>query len=225
MKGLVAKQSGDTVHLATKYYCICEISRKPREGFEAIKVPDISSGEEITKYIKRYDLEGIVTKIEWRDTKQEYEVRYQSWRIHVDANGTPVILEIKWKSAPSDRFMKVAENINFAKPVEFRAWQGRNQKTGKPQAAFAIFQDGNNVPAKYKQGDMGECPEAVEDLDGWDFRAQLKFLHSQMLHVVIPKVDAIEEGRSAQRAHPVTEDEADDWGAPPPIDDDDDVPF
>lgn len=196
MKGLVPKQSSDTIYLETKYFSICEVSRKPREGFETIKVPDVSTGEEITKYIKRYDLEGLITKLEWRDTKDQYETRFRSWRVHVDAAGTPVVLEIKWKSGPCDRLMKTVENVDLSKPVEFRAWQGRNKKTGKPQAAFALFQDGQNVPAKYKQGNMGDCPEPTEEIDGLDFGPQVRFLYNQMINVVIPKIDAMNAMRN-----------------------------
>src|SRR5258708_4955007 len=142
MKGLVPQQSRDTIYLMVKYHCICAVSKKPREGFEAIKDVDVSTGEEITKYIKRYDIEGIVQKIEWRDTKQQYQNRFMSWRIQIDANGVPVVLEIPWKSAPSDRFMKLAENIDFTKPVEFRAWKDTKGKTDK--TGFAVFQEGQN---------------------------------------------------------------------------------
>lgn len=188
MKGLVAKQDTGTVYLMVKYHCICEVSKKPREGFDPITVPDMSTGEEITKYIRRYDLEGMITNIEWRDTKQQYETRFRSWRIHVDAAGTPVVLEIPWGSNPSDRFMKTAENINFSKPVEFRVWKDGKGKTDK--TAFAIFQDGMNVPAKYRRGEMGDCPEATEEVDGWDFGPQLRYLHGQMMNMVVPRVQA-----------------------------------
>lgn len=210
MKGLVAKQDTGTVYLVVKYHCICEVSKRPREGFDPITVPDMSTGEEITKYIRRYDLEGMVKGIEWRDTKQQYETRFRSWRILVDAAGTPVVLEIPWGSNPSDRFMKTAENIDFSKPVEFRVWKDSKGKIDK--TAFAIFQDGANVPAKYRRDEMGDCPEATEEVDGWDFGPQLRYLHGQIINVVIPRVHAAAEMLKTQpneAADPFTEEEED----------------
>lgn len=213
MKGLTPRQSNDTVYLETKYFGICAVSRKPREGYEVIKVPDVSTGEEITKYVRWYDLEGMVTKIEWRDTKGEFDTRYRSWKVYVDAAGIPVVLEIKWKSGPCDAFMKIAPFVDWTKPVEFRAWQSRNQKTGKPQAAFALYQDGANVP-RYKRGAMGECPEAVEDqVEGWDYSQQLRFLHTQMLNVIIPRVAAAAEIAKGQEQEPERGDAWEDDGS------------
>lgn len=197
MRGYVQKTTDNALRLTVKYDSICEVSKQARDGFEDIKVPDVSSGEELTKHIRRYDsIEAMITNVEWRDTKQEYAVRFQSWRIHLrNAEGKPAVLEIPFKSNASDRFMKLAENIDFSRPVEFRAW--RDTKSEKAKTAFYVGQRVNEndeksvkVEQKYKMGQMGNCPEGVEELDGWNFAAQRKYLHSQMINVVIPKVQA-----------------------------------
>jgi hypothetical protein len=198
MRGYVQQQSSNTLYFDVKYGSICETSKKERDGFETIKVIDVSTGEELTKHIRRYDtIEALITKIEWRDTRQQYATRFQSWEIHLlNSQNEPAVLRLPLKSSASDRFMKCAENIDFARPVEFRAWKdtrGEREKT-----AFYIGQRVNEsdeksvkVDQKYKQGDMGECPEGVEELDGWNFAAQRKFLYTQMINVVIPKVEAV----------------------------------
>lgn len=220
MRGYVQKQNSNGLRFSVKYHSICEISRKEREGFEEIKVPDISTGDEITKFIKRYDaLEALVTKIEFRDTKQQYDTRFMSWLIHlVNSEGKPAVLEIPFKTNASDRLMKLAENIDFARPVEFRAWCDTTGK--KDKTAFYVGQRVNeadeksvSVPQKYRKGEMGDCPEAVEELDGWNYGAQLKYLHSQMLNVVIPRVEAANAMRDER---PGREEESD------PFADDDD---
>lgn len=221
MRGYVQKQESTGLRLTVKYGSICEISKQAREGFEEIKVPDVSTGEELTKHIRRYDtVEALITDIEWRDTGKQYTVRFMSWRIHLrNAQGEPAVLELPFKSNASDRFMKLSENIDYARPVEFRAW--KDTKSDKDKTAFYVGQRVNEadeksvaVPQKYRRGDMGECPEGVEELGEWNFAAQRKFLHSQMINVVIPKVKAIVTmsqqnggGREPEESDPFAEDD------------------
>lgn len=219
MRGYVQKTTDNALRLTVKYDSICEISKQAREGFEDIKVPDVSTGEELTKHIRRYDsIEALITNIEWRDTKQEYAVRFQSWRIHLrNAENQPAILEIPFKSNASDRFMKLAENIDFSRPVEFRAW--RDTKSDKAKTAFYVGQRANEndeksakVEQKYRMGQMGDCPEGVEELDGWNFAAQRKYLHSQMINVVIPRVQAVNAmSENSAEPNPFADDEVDNF--------------
>lgn len=189
MKGLGLHQEQATKYLAVKYNTICETSKQAREGFKEIKIVDKTTGDEITKYIRAYDfVEGMITGIEWRDTGRQYKTRFMSWKLSMDAAGIPVVLEIPLKSAAGDRFMKLAEQIDFAKPVEFRAWL--DTSGDKDKTAFHVLQDGQTVLQKYKKGQMGDCPEAVEEIDGWNKSAQLKFLHGQIMNVVVPKLQA-----------------------------------
>lgn len=231
MRGYVQKQSDNGLRFIVKYHSICEVSRKEKEGFEEIKVQDVSSGEEITKYVRRYDaLEALVTKIEFRDTKQQYDTRFMSWLIHLtNAEGKPAVLEIPFKTNASDRFMKLAENINFTKPVEFRVWcdtSGKKDKTAfyVGQRVDAADEKSISVPQKYRRGEMGDCPEPVEELDGWNYSAQLKYLHSQMLNVVVPRVEAANAMRNAE-PEPEFEQESESEESNPFADDDDDIPF
>lgn len=219
MRGYVQKQESTGLRLTVKYGSICEISKQPREGFEEIKVPDVSTGEELTKHIRRYDtVEAMITDIEWRDTGKQYAVRFMSWRIHLrNAQGDPAVLELPFKSNASDRFMKLAENIDYARPVEFRAW--KDTKGDKDKTAFYVGQRVNEadeksvaVPQKYRRGDMGDCPEGVEELGEWNFVAQRKFLHGQMINVIIPKVKATVEmnqqnGAGGSEEDPFAEDD------------------
>lgn len=206
MRGYVQKTVKNTLYFTVKYHSICEISKDLRDGFESIKVPDPSTGGEVVKHIKRYDtIEAFITAIEWRDTKKQYATRFMSWEVHLlNAEGVPAVLTIPFKSNASDRFMKVAENIDFMRPVEFRAWldsHGEKEKT-----AFYIGQRANEadeksvrVEQKYKKGQMGDCPEAVEELDGWNYSAQLKYLHGQMMNVVIPRVEVANAKRNGSK--------------------------
>ncbi len=188
MKGFQQRSESSGKFFVVKHNCICEESSKEREGFEPVEVMNPQTKEVSIKFIKRYStLEAMVTKIEWRDTEQQYDQRYMSWKIHLNADGETGVLELPFNSRVGSRFMKLAENINFSKPVEFRAW--RDTKTDS--TAFLVAQDGESVKQKYTRDNPGACPEPVQKFGGkWNFDDQTEFLHGQMMNVVIPKVAA-----------------------------------
>lgn len=195
MRGLQEKNGARKTFLVIKHNTICEESKTERAGFVPQEVRNPRTDETSVKYIKPYDsVEALISNIEYRDTHDQYEQRYTSWRIHLDAAGTPCVLEIPFQSRISTRFMKLAENIDFTRPVEFRAWRDtRNDST-----AFYVGQRENeddeksvSVPQKYTRANPGDCPEPLERLGGkWDFSDQMEFLHDRMMTVVIPKLQA-----------------------------------
>lgn len=187
MKGFQEHTESSGRFFVIKHNCICQESSKEKDGYEPIEVMNPQTRETSIKFIKRYDaLEAMITKIEWRDTGEQYEQRYMSWKIYLDADGEKGVLEIPFNSRVGDRFMKLAENLDFSKPVEFRAWRDKEDKT-----AFVVKQDGKSVPQKYTRESPGECPPPVQKFGGkWNFDDQAEFLHGQMMNVVIPRVAA-----------------------------------
>jgi hypothetical protein len=188
MKGLQEKSDDGGIFLVIKHGSVCEESKKEREGFNPITVVNPRTNESSVKYIKRYKgVEAMIKKIEWRDTGDQFDQRYMSWKIYMDANGTPCVLEIPFESRVSTRFMKLAENIDFSKPVEFRAWHDAKQDN----TAFYVGQGGVSVPQKYTKENPGDCPPPVQRFNKWNFDDQVEFLHQRMLNVVIPAVQAV----------------------------------
>lgn len=194
--GLQEKSGGNKIFLAIKHDCICQESKIEREGFEPVKVTNPQTEEESIKFIKRYGgVVALINKIEWRDTGDKYDQRYTSWRIHLDMGDRGAVLELPFQSRHSSRFMKLAENIDYSKPVELRAWYDAKSKS----TAFYVGQWKSDddeksvkVDQKYMMGQMGDCPEAKERLGGkLDFSDQMEFLHERMMQVVIPKLDAL----------------------------------
>lgn len=194
MKGLQTKTDSNVVFLAVKHNSLVQESKGPKEGFEEIEVENPRSKEKVRKYIRRYSaVEGAVTKLEWYDTEQKYENRYQGWKIHMDANGTPVVLDLPFSSVSASRFMKLAENIDWSKPVEFRAWKDRNGD----KTAFWVGQNNESVPQKYTRDNPGDCPPPVQNFKGdWKYDAQVEFLFKKMNEVVIPAVQAANAWRT-----------------------------
>lgn len=186
MKGLQEK-SDDGIFLQIKHGCICQESKTPREGFVPIEVPNVRTGEKVTKYIKRYKgVEALVRKIDWYS--REYDnTKFMGWKLLLDANGTACTLDFPFESRVGDRFMKVAENLDFTLPIEFSAWKGPDDKT-----ALVIKQNNESVPQKYTRENPGDCPVPEKGFNGkWNFDKQKEFLHKRMIEFVIPKVQAL----------------------------------
>lgn len=186
MKGLQKKSESDVVFLTVKHGSLVRESKGPRAGFEEIEVINPRSGEKIKKYVERFSaVEGMITKIEWYDTEQKYENRYQGWKIHIEAANDSVILDLPFASIPASRFMKLAENIDWSKPVEFRAWKD----VKRDATAFWVGQGNESIPQKYTAAHPGDCPAPVQNTRGkWNYDAQMDFLQKQMNEVVIPAV-------------------------------------
>ncbi len=216
MSGFREDTGQSALYLSVKHHGIVEESKREREGFQPVNIFVQRTGETITKFIKRYkSIEGFITKIEYRESEFE-GVKFNSWKIHVvDDEGTLGILDLLLNSNPGTRFMKLAENLDFKKTVEFRAWH--DQKDDK--TAFVVCQNGQSIKQKYTAENPGECPppEQRGRQGKWDFTAQEDFLYERMVNVVVPAVDAAEAARGmTPTAQPETSDE---WG------DDETAPF
>lgn len=203
MKGLQKKSESDVVFLAVKYGSLVRESKGPREGFVEHEVTNPRSGEKIKKYIERFSaVEGTVTKIEWYDTEQKFENRYQGWKIHIEAKEDTVILDLPFASIPASRFMKLAENIDWSKPVEFRAWKDLKRDS----TAFWVGQDNKSVPQKYTAANPGVCPLPIQNARGkWNYDAQMDFLQKQMNETVIPAVQGANAWRVDGKEKPKEE--------------------
>lgn len=197
MKGFQTKTTGDGLFFTIKHNSIVRESKEPREGFQPIKVQNPRTKEEITKYIEKYDLlEAIIYKIEWYDTEQRYDTRYRGWKIHLDANGKKGVLDLPFDTRVSSRFMKLAENIDYTKPVEFRAWKD----TRSDSTALFVGQDGKNVPQKYTRDEPGDLPPPIQKASGkWNYDDQADFLHERMIKHVIPLVAKLHPVEEAEK--------------------------
>lgn len=200
MKGFVEDTGQSALWLAVKHHSIVEESKREREGFAPVNVTNPRTGDVTTKFIKRYKaIEGFVRKIEYRENEFD-SVKYQSWKIHiVNDEGKLGILDLSLNSNPGSRFMKLAENIDFTKPVEFSAWHD----TKDDKTAFIVRQNEQSIPQKYTRENPGDCPEPTQRgrQGKWDYTEQEDFLYERMVNVVIPAVDAAEAARSMGDDH------------------------
>ncbi len=186
MKGLQEKSEGG-IFLHIKHGTICEESKTPKEKFVAVEVTNPRSGQTSTKYIKPYRLvEAMITRIEWYE--REYDgTPFMGWKVVLDADGVVCTLDLPLQSQTATRFMKLAENLDFTRPVEFSAW-----KTAEDKTALSVKQDGENVSQKYTKENPNGCPPPVQGFGKkWNYDAQTQFLHERMTQFVIPKLNAL----------------------------------
>lgn len=203
MKGLV-EQTNDGIFLVIKHGSIVQESKNQREGFSPIEVVNVRSGATTVKYIKRYKkVIARIKKIDWYDREYE-DTRFMGWKLLLDdGDGTTCNLDLPFESRVGTRFMKLAENIDYSKPVEFSAWKDSDDKT-----AFSVKQNEVNVPQKYTEKDPGDCPPPVQGFNKkWNFDAQKQFLHERMVQVVLPMVQAANANGHESSAETVSETE------------------
>lgn len=189
-----------------KHHCICEESKTAKPGYEPRDVLNPQTNEQLIRYIKPYgSLIGFITDIEYRDTEDRYDQQYVDWRVHLNLGDETGVLNIPFHSRHSTRFMMLAENIDFTRPVEFRAWKDNEGGTAFYVGQFENDDDEKSVKVeqKYRRGEMGDCPEGEKVLGGkWNFDDQNKFLYGRMMDVVIPSLKAIQGNGHVPAAAP-----------------------
>jgi hypothetical protein len=199
--GLEGYDNSGKVFLHLKYGHLCQTSKSEIEGWTRFD-GTTKDGTKFTKWYKAYRaVSGYVTKIE------KYEKEFgNGWNISIDADGVKCNLDIPFASRANGRWLKLAENIDWSKPVRFSAWQDKKTDT----LAFNVQQDGVTVPQKYTREDPGDMPEPIQRASGkWDYGAQEDFLVERMMNVVIPAVEAAQVNAALRNE---TSDESNDAG-------------
>lgn len=206
-------EHNDSVFLVVKHHTICQESKEPREGWRPVPVTNPRTGENITKYIRPYDsVTGYIDKLEWYDRKDEQSgARFIGYKIHMSDGDQSAVLDLPFRSMGYRVFMKIAENLDYSKPVEFSAWHDRKDD----RTAFLARQGGVSIKHRYTVSSPGECPPPVlNDLTRkWDFSTQEVWLKNRIDSAVVPEV----EHRAAHRAANAPKAEAP--PAPAPVDD------
>lgn len=208
MKGLQLETGPTSIFLQVKNYGgICEVSNKAIEGWERVVVHDPKKNTDVDKWIRKYrGVEALVVNIATYDTGQKYDTRYMGIKLTLNAGGTACVLDLPYGGSPANRFMKCAPNIDFRKPVEFRAWQDADGGV-----AFLIKQGDTTVPQKWTRESPGDLPEPVERRTGWDYTAQEDWLIDYLEKNIIQQVNAIGHPAGAAPQPRVTQ-----VTAPPP---------
>lgn len=185
----------NTIYLEVKYHSICRTSKTPQPGFLEMTGTNPRTKQPFTKYYKPYDgVDGFVRKVEWYDRTDDQNNRYIGYKIHIDSDGQPVVLDLSYKTRAFDVFLRVAPNIDWTKRVHFSAWHDRKDDA----TAFLIRQpDRTGSPVKRaftKDNPGGMPPGEFDDLtQKWNFTNQLRWLKKNFDANVLPLVAAAQD--------------------------------
>jgi hypothetical protein len=191
------RQESNGTFLVVKKGGICIEHKDPeneteRQQLEAegwIRDEGEVDGVPYLKFIKRFSsVDGKITDITWY-TRETRIGTTRGFHIRIKDNGENYTLDLPFGKRQFDYFTKVAENIDFSKPVEVVAWPDRENPK---QTAFAIKQDGKFVQWKYTRDNMGDCPPAKQSsvTGKWNFDDQREWLTERIISVVAPKAQA-----------------------------------
>lgn len=199
--GLKQQTVASTIFLNIKHTGICEEYKvQPRDPeFRRIKVNNPSTETDVTKWIKEYEsVAGFIDKIEY--SAREYDDgakvhKFEDFKVHINMLSRVAILAFKIESRQGERFMKLARNINYRKPVEFRAWKDGNH------FALYVAQNGQKVEEFFHK-DHPNLPKWVERVNRkgekeYDKDEYYEFLVSDVRDKVAPVVEQIAEQRNA----------------------------
>lgn len=192
------RSENNTIYLEVRYHSICRTSKNAQPGFLEMSGTNPRTKEPYTKYYKPYDgVDGFVRKVEWYDRTDDKGNRYVGYKVHIDSDGQPVVLDLALKTRAYDVFMLVAPNIDWTKRVHFSAWHDRKEDT----TAFLIRQPDRTGPAvkrAFTKDNPGDMPPAeFDDFEKkWNFTNQRRWLKRNFDTNVLPRIaeaqDAIE---------------------------------
>lgn len=166
---------------------LCLKSDTPIDGYEKVE-GETSDGNPYVKYVKKFGaLDGMVTGINWYDTEDQYDTRFQGIKITIEDDTEHFLLDLPYASKAYDAFTRFADNIDFTKTVEFVAYPDRERKDS---TVFNAKQDGQIIRQKYTKSNLGDCPPAVENkrTGKWNFDAQREWLLDNLLENIVPKI-------------------------------------
>lgn len=223
-------------------YSICQKSKVELPGWEGpIETAHPQTGATVHTWVMRYDSIAAyiidTNRFKKEFTKEQGGGRASGMDVTLLAGTMRAVLKLKMQSNGPDpmfkKFLQVAPNLDFEKPVLFSAFRGREgnlavsirqgddpdpQKWIRVEPYWTRELDANGKPdltTPMKGADGSIVPEPVHDefADRWDYTAQNSFLLKYYFEKIEPKVKAIAERHNINRA-PVVTDEPEDDGFP-----------
>ena len=209
VEGFIKKTKSDTVYFRVFDGSICQTSKEAREGWEGpIETTNPQDKTPVYTYIDRYDqvVARIVDVNKYQKTFDNGG-KVSGFELTLLAGPRRAIFRLKWIEPVLKRFLKVAENIDFNKPVRISVFS--TIKNGKKGTAVS-FQQGDgpvdqwNKVNEFWGRDNAELPQGVHDDmdDSWDYKEQNKFLGQKFAETVLPRIKAIAASHGIQQQAP-----------------------
>lgn len=165
---------------------LTESTKTEREGFKRVETENPSTKETVVKFIKQYKaLTAKIVSIEYNKVAVN-GTTLTSWNLYLTDREDGEInyrLQLSANQNAAQRFLKMADNIDFSEPIEISAWLAVEE--GKKKTAFVIKQNGQNVP-QYWTKDNLPAPKQNPRTDKWDYSEQEDFLFTHMMDKIIP---------------------------------------
>ena len=219
--GLTRREDGNRIYLEVKHYALWRSIKKQVEGCDVVETTNPKTSAKVVKYGYKFnDLKGYVTKLEKYDTGSQYATRYFGFKMHIVDGPETFILDLPYKSQILKRFLRLAHNIDWSKPLSITVFKGKkkegDRKGNSEETGVWFRQDDATVPSYYTKDTPNGMPIAKQDPNTleWDFRAQQSWLVEKLKSETIPAIEA-----AARRHAPPVEPSGD--GEPPEYDDSD----
>lgn len=208
MAGLIERTGQGTTYLSIVDRNICERSQQERteKGWEQIETENPQTKKKTISWIKRHQgIEDVfITDIRWFEQQIE-NATLTGWNLRLEADGSTWILRLPLTQNSAKRFMKLADNIDFTKPVTIKVWKSTDKETGKVSTTFCVYQNGSNIPQALNRDDLPEA-KFLKSTKKWDFTEQDEFLVEHMNTVTIPQFkEVVGTATTAAKATPVVE--------------------
>ncbi len=223
--GLTKRESGNRIYLEVKFYSLWRGIKKKVAGCEEIETTNPKTGAKVVKWGYSFnDVKGRVTKLEKYDTGTQYATRYFGFKLHMVDGPETFVLDMPYKSQILKRFLRLAHNIDWAKPLSITVFKGKkkdgDRKGNSEETGVWFRQDDVTVPTYYTKDAPHGMPIAKQDPNTleWDFRAQQSWLVDKLKTETIPAIEA-----AARLVAPPIE--PDEGGEPPEHSDADEDPF
>lgn len=189
--GLQRQTDSNAVFLAVKHFALWQEIKQPREGSVSEQVTNPETKEVLTKHGFKYkSVEGRAIKLEQYRRDHGRKV-YVGYKLHLQDGADLFVLDMPYQSTFLRKFLKIAPNVNWEKPLSITVFKGKD-KDGEPETAIWFQQGGETIKHYFTRETPRGMPEATQDpvTKEWDFKPQQRWLVDRMMNDTVPSIAA-----------------------------------
>ena len=193
---LTKRSESKVVYLEVKHYCLWRGLKKEVPGCDVVEANNPATGGKVIKYGYRFDtVTGNASKLFWYDTEKKYSTRFFGFKLSLIDGADTYIIDMPYTGQLLRRFLHVAPNVDWTVPLSITVFRGKKKegaREGAEPTGIWFHQLGETVKAYYTREEPHGMPEATFDdaLQQWDFRAQMRWLATQLKERTIPDIEA-----------------------------------
>lgn len=188
---LTKRSESNTVFLQAKHYCLWQELKSQVDGCEAVQVKNPKTDAVSTKYGYKFNtVSGLATGLVKYDTEKKYPTRFFGFKLHLRDGDDAYVLDMPYQSQLLRRFLRVAPNVDWNKPLSITIFKGKKENGGEELGVW-FQQRGETVKVYFTRENPRGMPQATQDPDTheWDFRAQHRWLVELLKTRTIPDIE------------------------------------